>query len=142
MRKIYESSEYEEFYNSLDDDAKEKVKYILQIITSEMVVNSKFVKKLVNTPYYELRISLGNEYRVILFTINEIAFIRATEVYLLNGFMKKSTKDYKKQLRIADRILEKLLSDDTEENGKEQDGKQEQEQNDNSKEKTDGNENI
>ena len=57
MRKIYESSEYEEFYNSLDDDAKEKVKYILQIITSEMVVNSKFVKKLVNTPYYELRIS-------------------------------------------------------------------------------------
>ncbi|MBP5229371.1 MAG: type II toxin-antitoxin system RelE/ParE family toxin [Bacteroidales bacterium] len=115
MRKIYKSTEFEEFYNNLDERVQEKIKYILQIIMSKMVVNSKFVKKLVNTPYYELRISLDNEYRVILFTINELNFFKATEVYLLNGFMKKSTKDYKRELKIADKIIEKLSYDEKQE---------------------------
>ena len=41
----------------------------------------------------ELRISVGNEYRVILFTIDHENFIEAERLLLLNGFMKKSTKD-------------------------------------------------
>ena len=34
------------------------------------VVSTKFVKKLEGTDFYGMRISVGNEYRVILFTID------------------------------------------------------------------------
>lgn len=53
----------------------------------------------------ELRISVGNEYRVILFTIDHENFIEAERLLLLNGFMKKSTKDYKKEIQKAEQIL-------------------------------------
>lgn len=72
------------------------------------VVSTKFVKKLEGTDFYEMRISVGNEYRVILFTIDSESFIEADEVLLLNGFMKKSTKDYKAQIQIAENILSEL----------------------------------
>lgn len=108
MRTIYKSAEYEEFYNSLGENVKTKIMYVLQVIADEAIVHSKFVKKLVNTPYYEIRVSVGNEYRVILFSVDEADFVKSKEVYLLNGFMKKSTKDYSKQISIADRILDGL----------------------------------
>ncbi len=34
--------------------------------------------------------------------------MQATEIILLNAFMKKSTKDYQKQIRLAENILNKL----------------------------------
>ncbi len=82
---------------------------MLQVIKSKRIVHSKFVKKLTNSPYYEIRISVNNEYRIILFTADEINFINATSVYLLNGFKKKSTKDYRKQIAIADNIVKRLF---------------------------------
>lgn len=72
------------------------------------VVSTKFVKKLEGTDFYEMRISVGNEYRGILFTIDSESFIEADEVLLLNGFMKKSTKDYKAQIQIAENKLSEL----------------------------------
>lgn len=55
-----------------------------------------------------MRISVNNEYRVILFTIDNENFIEADNIILLNGFMKKSTKDYKEQIRIAEKIINEL----------------------------------
>lgn len=77
-------------------------------MSQNKVVSTKFVKKLEGTDFYEMRISVGNEYRVILFTIDSESFIEADEVLLLNGFMKKSTKDYKAQIQIAENILSEL----------------------------------
>ena len=37
-----------------------------------------------------------------------IIFIEANEVLLLNGFMKKSTKDYKAHIKIAEKIINEL----------------------------------
>ncbi|MBP5505630.1 MAG: type II toxin-antitoxin system RelE/ParE family toxin [Bacteroidales bacterium] len=59
------------------------------------------------TDYYEMRVSVGDEYRVILFTVDSRSFMESNEVLLINGFLKKSTKDYKKQIGIADRIKTK-----------------------------------
>lgn len=73
------------------------------------IVNSKLVKKLTNTPFYELRISVNNEYRVILFAADNDNFRDATSIVLFNGFIKKSTKDYKKQIERANHIIEELL---------------------------------
>lgn len=102
------SAEFDEFYNSLPENVQNKVKYALNIIAEVKVVNTKLVKKLVETDFYELRISVGNEYRVILFTIDQESFVEAEQILLLNGFMKKSTKDYKKEFQKAQRILNSL----------------------------------
>lgn len=108
MRTLMRSAEFDEFYNSLPENVQNKVKYALNIIAEVKVVNTKLVKKLVETDFYELRISVGNEYRVILFTIVQESFVEAEQILLLNGFMKKSTKDYKKELQKAQRILNSL----------------------------------
>ncbi len=80
----------------------------MNVIAEIKVVNTKLVKKLIDTNFYELRISVGNEYRVILFTIDHENFIEAEQILLLNGFMKKSTKDYKKEIEKAQQILNNL----------------------------------
>jgi len=110
MRTLLRSTAFDEFYNSLQMKVQNKVKYALNIIAELKVVNTKLVKKLVETDFYELRISVGNEYRVILFTIDQENFIEAEQILLLllNGFMKKSTKDYKKELLKAQQILNSL----------------------------------
>ena len=55
---------------------------------------------------YELLISVGNEYRAIMFTIDQENFVQAEQILLLNGFMKKSTKGYKKEIQKAQHILD------------------------------------
>ena len=102
------SAEFDEFYNSLPANVQSKVKYAMNVIAEIKVVNTKLVKKLIDTDFYELRVSVGNEYRVILFTIDHENFIEAEQILLLNGFMKKSTKDYKKEIEKAEQILNSL----------------------------------
>ena len=80
----------------------------MNIISEIKVVNSKLIKKLVDTDFYELRISVGNEYRIILFTIDHENFIESEQLLLLNGFLKKSTKDYKREIERARLILNSL----------------------------------
>jgi hypothetical protein len=79
--------------------------YSLQIIQNEEIVSSKFVKKIVNSDFYELRISTDNEYRVLNLTLDNDNFINSTKILLLNGFIKKSESDYKKQTMIAYNII-------------------------------------
>ena len=108
MRTMIRSVEFDEFYNSLPANVQNKVKYAMNIIAEVKVINSKLVKKLVDTDFYELRISVGNEYRVILFTIDHENLIEAEQILLLNGFLIKSTKDYKKEILRAEQILNSL----------------------------------
>ena len=104
MRELIKTPEFDEFYNSVSERVQEKIKYILFMMEELPVINTKFVKKLENSEYYEMRISVGNEYRVILFTVDIANFMQAKTVLLLNGFLKKSTKDYKAQIEKADKI--------------------------------------
>ncbi len=108
MRTIIRTPEFDTFYHSLPANVQGKVQYAMNVMAEIKVVNTKLVKKLVNTDFYELRVSGGNEYRVILFTIDHENFIEAEQVILLNGFMKKSTKDYKKEILKAEQILNEL----------------------------------
>ena len=108
MRTMIRSTAFDEFYNSLPANVQKKVMYAMNIVAEIKVVNIKLVKKLIDTDFYELRVSVGNEYRVILFTIDHENFIEAEQILLLNGFMKKSTKDYKKEIETAVQILNSL----------------------------------
>ncbi len=104
-RVIYKTREYEDFCNGLDDFVINKINYLETIIRRGKMVSSKVAKKLVNTDLYELRILLNNQYRVLFFTIDSENLSEATEVLFLCGFLKKSTKDYKQQIKKANKIL-------------------------------------
>ena len=108
-RIIYRTTAFDSFYNSLNNRAKKKVDYVLEHIRTEKNVSTKFVKNLTNTDFYEMRISVDNEYRIILFAIDDDNFINANEIVLLNGFVKKSTANYEKQIAIALKLMEEFL---------------------------------
>ncbi|MCF0207836.1 MAG: type II toxin-antitoxin system RelE/ParE family toxin [Bacteroidaceae bacterium] len=108
MRTILRSDDFNEFYEDLPSSVQKKIDYALNVISEIKVVNKKLVKNLIGTDFYELRISVNNEYRVIIFTIDHDSFIEAEQILLLNGFMKKSTKDYKKEIAKAEAIINKL----------------------------------
>ncbi|MDE6418217.1 MAG: type II toxin-antitoxin system RelE/ParE family toxin [Duncaniella sp.] len=83
----------------------------MDVIVKIYDVPTKFIKHLQNTDLYEKRVSIGpNEYRTVLFAIDHSNIIEATRIILLNGFLKKSNKDYKKQIEIANKILKDLQS--------------------------------
>lgn len=113
MRTLIRSTEFDEFYNSLPANAQKKLDYVMGVVSDIKVVNEQFVKQIVNTEFYELRVQVGNEYRVVVFTIDHLNFTEATQVFLLNGFLKKSNKDYKSATDKARTILAKY-SDENE----------------------------
>lgn len=77
MRTLGRTTEFDEFYNSVDPKVQEKIDYALTLMSQIKVVSTKFVKKLEGTDFYEMRVSVGNEYRVIIFTIDSDNFIEA-----------------------------------------------------------------
>ena len=106
IRKIFWTAEFMKFYNELPDKVQAKFDYVLGIIRMERIISTKFVKHLENTDLYEMRVSVGtNEYRTIMFTMDNANVMLATQITLLNAFIKKSTKDYQKQIKIAENIL-------------------------------------
>lgn len=107
MRNIYYTDEFLEFLNNSDDNVRTKTNYVLDILINQSVINTKIAKKLVNTDLYEIRTQVNNEYRILCFTIDHDNITQAKEILFLNGFMKKSTKDYDKQIKQALKILER-----------------------------------
>lgn len=111
LRTIYRSEEFNEFFESLPEKVKEKFEYVFLVVQRVYNVSTKFIKHLENTELYEMRVSVGtNEYRSVLFTIDHTNVIEAKKIILLNGFLKKSSKDYKRQIEVAHKILERLKS--------------------------------
>ena len=107
MRVLIQTEEFLAYYNDLPENIKCKFDHAMNVLRDVVVPNSKFVKRLVDTDFYELRVSVAtNEYRTIIFAIDNENIVNATQILLLNAFLKKSTKDYKKQIKIAENILE------------------------------------
>ncbi len=112
IRQIIFSEEFEDFYGGLDSKIQDKFDYGLRLIQTQYVVNKKFVKHLENTDFYELRISVSSdEYRTVLFAIDNSSFIQSKRVILLNSFIKKATKQYKAEIKLAERLLKKYLEE-------------------------------
>jgi phage-related protein len=109
VRTILKTAEFDAFYADLSPKVKVKFDYVMNVIAKIYNVSTKFVKHLEKTDLYEMRISVGtNEYRTVLFAIDNENFIEAKNILLLNGFLKKDSRDYKKQIDIATTILKKL----------------------------------
>ncbi|WP_071145462.1 type II toxin-antitoxin system RelE/ParE family toxin [Bacteroides ihuae] len=109
IRTIFKTKEFEKFYDDLNDKVKNKFEYTFELVQTVYALPTKYVKHLEGTELYEMRISVGsNEYRTVLFAIDNSNVIQSTKIILLNGFLKKSTKDYDKQIDRAIQILKSL----------------------------------
>jgi len=109
IRELIFSDEFDKYFNSLPDNIKEKFDYVMHIMRTQRVVCNKFVKNLENTEFYEMRVSIGsNEYRSIIFAIDGSCFMDSKNVLLLNGFLKKGTKQYKSEVSKARSIVSKM----------------------------------
>ena len=105
VRIIFRTEEFEKFYNILNTRVKDKFEYTFELVQTVYALPVKYIK----TNLYEMRVSVGsNEYRTVLFAIDNSNVILSTKIILLNGFLKKSTKDYDKQIAKAVRILKDL----------------------------------
>lgn len=109
LRTIFRTKEFDAFFQTLSPKEIEKFEYVFKVIQSIYNISTQFVKHLETSDLYEMRVSVGtNEYRTILFAIDHSNVIQAKRIILLNGFLKKSSKDYKKQIQIAEKILNNL----------------------------------
>lgn len=106
IRSLEFSDSFLEFYNQLEESVQMKFYRGFEAIKHTYVLNTNLKKKLVGTDFYEMRIPVGNnQYRTILFAVDNDNLILAKKVLFLNGFIKKSTKDYNKQIKKAETIL-------------------------------------
>ena len=109
MRALIQTQEFVAYYNSLPEKIRGKFDHAMNILCNIDVPNAKFVKKLVGTDFYEMRVSVNtNEYRTIIFAIDNDNIVNAKHILLLNAFLKKSTKDYREQIEIAESILNRF----------------------------------
>ena len=109
MREIEITQECLNFIDSQPKRVIKKFFQLIEVIGEVKIVNTNFVKKILTTHFYELRIKAGNEYRIIMFAVDHINFSECTKVICLNGFHKKSNKDYKKAINQAEKILKDYL---------------------------------
>ena len=87
-----------DFYNSLEDNVKEKVDYVLQIVISVQRIPIKFFRHL-EDGIYEIRVEMGgNIFRIFSF------FDDNKLVILLHGFQKKSQKTPRKEIERAKKL--------------------------------------
>ncbi len=83
---LYYKNYFVEFFLSLEDGAKKKVAYVLDMIKTQERLNTNFVK-FIRDGIYELRASHnGNIYRAFFI------FDEGNIVMLFNGFQKKTQK--------------------------------------------------
>lgn len=109
LRTVYRTEEFCRFYDTLSPAIQEKYDYTIEIVQCIYNLPTKFAKKLTGTPFYEIRVAVGtNAYRTLLFATNSDNLITATEIYLLNSFLKKSEKDYKRQIDRAEKMIKDL----------------------------------
>ena len=111
MREIDITEKCLDFVDKQGKRVSDKFFQLIEIIGEVKIVHTHFVKKLKNTKFYEVRIKAGNEYRVIIFAIDHLNFSECTQAVCLNGFIKKSNKDYVKAVKESKKILVNYLKE-------------------------------
>lgn len=109
MREIIITEECLEYIEKQNIRVEKKFFHLVNVIGGVRIVNKHFVKKITNTIFYELKISVLNEYRIVLFALTHDNFMESEEIICLCGFMKKSKKDYVKAVKKAEKILNEYL---------------------------------
>jgi phage-related protein len=101
-----------DFYNSLKQNVKEKVDYVLQIVMSVKRIPARFFKHL-EDDIYEIRVEAGgNIYRIFSF------FDHNKLVILLHGFKKKTQKTPRNEIERAKKLRRDYYAEKESKNNK------------------------
>ena len=102
---IFYKSYFQEFYDSMPQNVKEKIDYVLFLVTVAERIPKKFFQSIVGAAgLYEIRVEFaGNIYRIFC------CFDEGNLIVLFNGFQKKSQKTPIKELEKALRIKEEYF---------------------------------
>ena len=104
-RKNDGHSPIEEFLDSLSSKEAKKVAWVLKLIEDLEMIPRQYFKKLVNTDdIWEVRIQYANNiYRLLGF------FDGGAVVLLTNGFVKKTQKTPKAEIKLAEKRKQEYL---------------------------------
>jgi len=110
---IFFKNYFDDFYNSLSSKVKDKIDYVLFLVTVANRIPSKFFEHVTGTDgLFELRIEYeSNIYRIFC------CFDEGNLVVLFNGFQKKSQKTPRAEIDKALKIKEEYFK--SKRNGKE-----------------------
>jgi phage-related protein len=93
------------FYSSQEDKVRIKIEYVLDLVRFEPRVPKKFFKKLENTNgIYEVRVITSQKSIRILCFQDE-----GNLIILTNGFIKKTQKTPKKEIKLAEKLKKEYL---------------------------------
>lgn len=97
---LFHGDYFMNFYKTLDDKVKERVKYVLELIKQVERVPEKFLSPMTGCDgLFEIRVEYqSNIYRIFC------CFDQGQLVVLFNGFQKKSQKTPKEMLERAMRL--------------------------------------
>ncbi len=97
---------FQEFFASQTEKVKEKIDYVLFVLTHAERIPEKFLKHIEGQKgLYEIRVEVGNNiFRIFCF------FDKGKLVILLNGFQKKSQKTPKQEIDHAVKLMAEYLS--------------------------------
>jgi phage-related protein len=104
---FYYKNYYLDFFNTLEDKAKQKFNWTLKLISQVERIPIKYFEHLEDsTGLYEVRVEVGsNIFRVFSF------FDEGQLVILVNGFQKKSQKTPKKEIEKAEKLKKQYFDE-------------------------------
>ena len=103
---VFYRNYFYDFFDKQSEKAKEKIDYVLFLLTHIEKVPEKFLKHLEgNKGLYEIRIEYGsNIFRVFC------CFGKGKIVVLFNGYQKKTSKTSTKEIEMANKLMKQYFS--------------------------------
>ena len=103
---VFYRNYFYDFFDKQSEKAKEKIDYVLFLLTHIEKVPENFLKHLEgNKGLYEIRIEYGsNIFRVFC------CFDKGKIVVLFNGYQKKTSKTSTKEIEMANKLMKQYFS--------------------------------
>ena len=103
---VFYKNHFHDFFDTQSETAKEKIDYVLFLITHIEKVPEKFVKHLAaQKGLYEIRVEhSSNIFRIFCF------FDKGEMVVLLNGYQKKTQKNSLKEIEMSNKLMKECFS--------------------------------
>jgi len=103
---VFYRQHFHEFFDKQSEKAKEKIDYILFLLTHIDKVPEKFLKHIEGQKgLYEIRVEHGNNiFRIFC------CFDKGKIVILFNGYQKKSNKTSSQEIEMANKLMKEYFS--------------------------------
>ena len=103
---VFYRNHFHDFFDKQSEKAKEKIDYVLFLLTHIDKVPEKFLKHIIGQKrLYEIRVEHSNNvFRIFCF------FDKGKIIVLLNGYQKKTQRTSLKEIEIANKLMNEYFS--------------------------------